>query len=257
MDDIATQVSSERAAKERLAEQEQQAIRESQRSQNIAEQLAKQYPGRAVSASGSGGVNIGATAHEPSLRLSLTPAQEAAERTVGKQIADFASAGGRPSMQKNLQALKEVQGDLVPNGKRDLWDRAVGTAFGTSPALLGLFGSTEKARRDKARNTALTIAKQTDPNPTEKQIEAIMGQIYDPSSSNEDNESRINRFLQEQESKMSQMEQAAQNYNKTGYATLGRPDPIANLLKPQKQTPSGLSAEEQVELDQLRKELGK
>lgn len=174
----------------------------------------------------AGDVHIDPRQKQASSALVLTPAQQAAERAVGKQIADFDAAGGRPAMEKNLQALTEVQADLTPDPKtkqtkRDWWDRNVGGVLSTSPALMGLFASGEKARRDKARNTALTIARQTDPNPTEKQIEAIMGQIYDTSSSDEDNEARITRFLNEQRSKAAQMEAASQNYHNSGYATIG------------------------------------
>lgn len=153
-------------------------------------------------------------------QMKLTPAQEAAEKKAGQEITAWEMTGGRPAMQKNLNSLKSVQ-DELKTGKRDAWDRGVGAVFGTSPGLLGVFGSAEKERRDKARNTALTIARQTDPNPTEKQIEAIMGQIYDPASSDADNQARIERFLAEQEAKMQQMEAAASNYDRSGYATIG------------------------------------
>lgn len=202
----------------KLAQADQIKQAEAQRQLDLFDRLRSENPKAAVR------VNDYSINPEPpmNVRMQLTPAQESAERTVGKQIADFEASGGRPAMEKNLQSLKEVQGDLRGK-KRDRWDRGVGALFGTSPSLLGIFGSTEKGRRDKARNTALTIAKQTDPNPTEKQIESIMGQIYDPASSDEDNEARITRFLEEQDKKMLQMEQAAQNYKRTGYATFGGP----------------------------------
>lgn len=181
------------------------------------------------------------------MRPTLTPAQEQAERTVGKQIADYQAAGGKPAIEKNLQSLTEVQNELQ-GGKRDGYDRAVGTVFGTMPSLLGVFGSAEKARRDKARNTALTIAKQSDPNPTEKQIETIMGQIYDPASSDEDNLSRISRFHKEQTEKANNMEQASQNYNNSGYATIGG----VHKGQPQASGSMGMSAQQKARLEELR-----
>lgn len=227
MQDFATQNRNIKGNRDLSAQKAQETADETTRNQGMVETMAKSYPGRSVSASGSGGVSIGGK--DAALRglLQLTPAQETAEKAVGKQIADFESAGGRPAMQKNLQSLHEVQGELGPEGNRGRYDRAVGTVFGGFPSILGALDSTEKARRDKARNTALSIAKQTDPNPTEKQIETIMGQIYDPASSNEDNHSRITRFLGEQENKMSQMEQAAHNYHRSGYATLGGAAPLS------------------------------
>lgn len=182
----------------------------------------------------------------PNGRIRLTPAQESAERAAGKQVADWDAAGGRPAMEKNLGALDEVEKDLA-TGKRDGWDRGVGALLSGSPGLMGVFGSTEKARRDKARNTALTIARSTDPNPTEKQIETIMGQIYDPASSDEDNLSRIQRFKLEQGQKASQMEKASANYRNSGYATIG--------IGTQQGAPpaaGGLDAQQKARLQELR-----
>jgi hypothetical protein len=199
------------------------------RNQAAAEDLARRQglkPGKySISASDSG-MSINPEDPLKNFLLPLTPAQEAAEKTAGKQIADWDAAGGRPAMQKNLDSLSGVEEDLSTN-KRDAWDRGVGALLSGFPGLMGLVGSTEKARRDKARNTALTIARSTDPNPTEKQIEAIMGQIYDPASSNEDNLSRIQRFKLEQQQKANQMEQASQNYRKSGYATIGNAKPAS------------------------------
>lgn len=157
------------------------------------------------------------------LKLLLTPAQEAAEKTYGKQLTDYETSGGRGAMEKNVAELEKVKQYLGPEGERGPWQRGVGTLFGTSPSIMGMLSSTEKAMRDKARSTALTIAKQTDPNPTEKQIEAIMGQIYDPASSNEDNAARIESFLDQTRKKAVDMESAAQRYKQTGYATMSPP----------------------------------
>lgn len=238
------------AAREALGDQRKQSleeylqgakksadVEEEQRAMAGVQALQKNNPKSAVTFKG---VSVNP---EPAINLKalLTPAQESAEKAVGKQIADFDAAGGRPAMEKNLNSLREVQGDLK---NRDMWDRGVGVLSGVAPSVMGLIGSTEKARRDKARNTALTIARTTDPNPTEKQIEAIMGQIYDPSSSNEDNKARIDRFLAEQEAKNAQMEQASQRYKQTGYATMGQ----APAAAPQ----GGLDAAKAQRLQELR-----
>lgn len=175
------------------------------------------------------------------LLFPLTPAQEAAEKTAGKQIADWEASGGRPAMDKNIQSLKEAQSELggvdatgkPAEAKRDLYDQYVGGALSGFPSIMGMVAPSEKARRDKVRNTALTIAKQTDPNPTEKQIEAIMGQVYDPSSDNDANRERVDRFLKEQQEKAANMEAAAQNYDRTGYATIGGVRPKTSAVSPQ------------------------
>jgi hypothetical protein len=160
-----------------------------------------------------------------SLRPVLTPAQEAAEKAAGKQVEDYTAAGGRPAFEKNVQSLDEASADLQGGAgkepKRDTYDRWVGGATSGFPTVMGLLAPTEKARRDKVRNTALELVKKTDPNPTEKQVESMMGQIYDPSSDNASNLERVNKFKTQQRQTMQQREQAAANYRKTGYVTLG------------------------------------
>lgn len=155
---------------------------------------------------------------------SLTPTQIEAEKSAGKEIANYKVKGGKPAMEKNIKALTAVEAELGPDAKeggRDWWDRNVGGLLSTSPALMGRFAPAEKGRRDRARNTALSIAKQNDPNPSEKQQEAIFGQVYDPASSNEENLKRIQGFAEEHRAKAAQLEAAEKRYDETGYATLG------------------------------------
>jgi hypothetical protein len=240
---------------------QQQAMDMLAKQQAMAQQMAGQYPNRAVNVEG---VSIGDKSPK-SLQMMLTPAQETAEKMVGKQIADYESAGGRPALEKSVGALQSVAQDLGPNGNRDAYDRTVGSLFGGFPSILGVVGSSEKARRDKAWSTANMLAKQSDPNPTQKQIENIMGQIYDPSSSNEVNAERIGRFTKEQQSKMSQMENAAKRYHTTGYATLEAPgsDPLKQFLKggsstateaPKKPAPGASVEEKQAYLQYLKQQ---
>jgi len=148
----------------------------------------------------------------------LTPAQESAERLAGKQITDYEASGGKPNVEKNLQALSDVKDDIA---NRSVYDRVVGGALNGFPTLMGLFNPSEKARRDKVRSVANNLARQSDPNPTEQQVNAIQGQVYDSASDNAANQDRVDRFYKEQQGKAAQMEQAAQNYNSTGYVTLG------------------------------------
>lgn len=150
----------------------------------------------------------------------LTPAQEAAEKDVGKQIAAFEAGGGKAAFEKNIGALEDVKSQLE-SGKRDWYDRLVGGATAFAGPIMGLLAPAEKARRDQARNTAITLAKQTDPNPTEKQIETIMGQIYDPASPDEANKERIDRYLNELRAKQGAISKAAGQYQQTGYGTMG------------------------------------
>lgn len=152
--------------------------------------------------------------------IRLTPGQVASETVGAKKIADYDAAGGRAGAEQNIKQTGEVLSDLQ-NGKRDWWDRKVGGFLSGSPAFMGTFASAEKARRDKVRSTAIMMAKQSDPNPTQKQIDDIMGQIYDPSSSDEDNTARLLDYQNRIRNVNDQMEQSSRNLRTTGYVMPG------------------------------------
>lgn len=150
----------------------------------------------------------------------LTPGQTEAEKKSADELAKFETAGGRSGAEQSIKQIEEVQKDLA-GGKRGWWDRNVGGALSGHPQLMGAFASKEKARRDKVRSTALMMAKQSDPNPTQKQIDDIMGQIYDPSSSDEDIKARLTDYASRIKATNEQMKQAADNLSRTGYSMPG------------------------------------
>lgn len=190
------------------------------RGQSMLKNMQGSNPDRSVSVHGVG--SIGAPMSPSQLMPKLTPAQEAAEGLAGKEITNYAVTGGKGALEKDLAALREAATELEDGG-RDSYDQYVGGLLSTHPTLMGLLAPKEKARRDKVRNTVLDSIRKTDANPTEKQIENVMGQTYDPSSNNENNASRVRRFLTQQEKKAQQLEEAYQKYQDTGYATLGGP----------------------------------
>lgn len=155
----------------------------------------------------------------------LTPGQIEAERMGAKKVADYEAGGGRATSAKNIEQVQSVADDLDPKSasttKRDLYDRKVGGLLNNFPSLMGAMAPTEKARRDKAYNAAMNLARQSDPNPTENQIRNIMGQIYDPSSDDKTNLERIQRFQQQQKGIDSDMSHSAENLARTGYVMPG------------------------------------
>lgn len=151
----------------------------------------------------------------------LTPGARAAEEAGAKKLADYEVGGGRATAAKNIEQVGTVEDDLK-NGKRDSYDRKVGGFLNNAiPSLMGTFAPAEKARRDKAYNAAVNLAKQSDPNPTETQIKNIMGQIYDPSSDDSSNLERIQRFQQQQRGVDADMSRASENLRTTGYVMPG------------------------------------
>lgn len=151
----------------------------------------------------------------------LTPGARAAEEAGAKKLADYEVGGGRATAAKNIEQVGTVEDDLK-NGKRDAYDRKVGGFLNNvAPSLMGSFAPTEKARRDKAYNAAMNLARQSDPNPTETQIKNIMGQIYDPSSDDATNLERVQRFQQQQRGVDADMSRSAENLRTTGYVMPG------------------------------------
>lgn len=174
----------------------------------------------------------------------LTPAETEAEKDAGKAIQTYAVSGGSAGMDKNQEALTEVEKDLV--SKRDMYDRGVGKALGWSPKMLGIFGPSEKARMDKAQAGAVGNIKATDSNPTQVLIDQTMSRVYDPAASNEQNAERIRAEKRLADSKRAQIEAARSNYDATGYATVGgsapstapRGDKLKSFLQGGKQAPA-------------------
>lgn len=189
----------------------------------------------------------------------LTPAQEASEKAFGKQFSDYEAGGGSSALNLNAEKIKGVLSQLQ-TGKRSVFDRVAGALVPES--LQGLVIPEEKGRRDTIRSTAISQAKQQDPNPTEKQINQIYGQLYDEGSSNESNQQKLNDYLQQTKAKSAQMESAAQQLRKTGFGTVGGVprQPIVEAptgVPMQSNNSNGDSLTRQARIRELRAKLGK
>lgn len=154
------------------------------------------------------------------LKLQLTPAQQAAETSAGKKISDYEAGGGKATFDENVKSL---EGTMKGMKDRDAWDRIVGGITSSSPAMMGLLASKEKARRDSVRNTFIGLAKQVDSNMSREQMESVFGQIYDPASTDEDNIARMTKHLGDLKAKQGDIEKASAAYKATGYATMQAP----------------------------------
>ncbi len=198
------------------------------RARKLADYFGRTAPGMGFTVK-SGDTSISRNEKAIGPGLSLTPAQKAGEKKAGEVMADYDALGGSAQVQRDIGQLNEVKSDLTPeiqggDAKRDTYDRVVGGALGGFPSLMGMLAPSEKGRRDKARNAIIAMIRKTDPNPTQQQVESLFGQVYDPSSTNEENLSRISKFSQEQEAKAQAMEATKNRLRSTGYATLQDPD---------------------------------
>lgn len=207
----------------------------------------------------------------------MTPGQIKSEQVGAEKVANYEAGGGRATSAKNIEQVGSVESDLK-SGKRDIYDRKVGGLLNSFPGLMGTFAPAEKARRDKAYNAAMMLARQSDPNPTENQIRNIMGQIYDPSSDDATNLERIQRFQQQQRGVDADMARSAENLQRTGFVMPGlagqgraAPQPqvqqapsrggdkLRQFLKPQptpQQGGTGLEQLSDAELAEMAKKLG-
>lgn len=240
------QAEKEQLAQKAALEQEAQNAEQARKEEAIARLLGNpSYKPYLQEGFSSGDLRLGGE-HDPRkgvMGIQLTPAQEAAEKSAGKRISDWEVGGGLPAAEKNIQALEDVQEELE-SGKRDWYDRTVGSVAGKSPSLFGLIGPTEKARTDRARSTAITLAKQTDPNPTQQTIDMILSQTYDPASTDKENADRIRRYVTQERGRAQQMKDSSDRMRKTGYAIVGSKTPASTRSKrPEDMTDAELDAE--------------
>jgi len=197
------------------------------KAQTLREYLNKGSPGHRYN------VNVskeGATISEADQALkpgfSLTPAQEAAERDAGKKIADF-EGGGKQSGEANVGQIQGVQQELQ-QGKRDSYDKYVGGALENHPALMAFLAPSEKSRRDRVQNAMLGMLHDAGiPRPTQWDIQRVFGQVYDPASDDQTNITRLTQAASKIGAHQQAQQAQADQYHKTGYATIGAGQPKA------------------------------
>jgi hypothetical protein len=227
-----------------LAEQEQQ------RSLDRAKGL-RQYLGK------DAGITVGHVRIDPRQLPNnglpvLTPAQETAEKSAGKDYADYEAAGGRANIDKNLSLLEGAKADLAGSDRGPL-TRAAGIL---PKSLREFLTPKEVAVEDKVKSAVQATLRQTlGAQFTEKEGQALMDRAYNPRLSTEENLARVTATANELAQKKAQMDQSGDAYRRTGYATVGV-KPVKSAKAP-KNPPTGLSPAEQAELDQLRKEMGR
>lgn len=198
---------------------------EDQAVQRVQGLLSAGGPGHKQSVhSGSASINFSDAI--PNLRAYLTPAQEAAEKEAGKKISDF-EGGGKQGQEANIGQIQDVQNQLKA-GKKDNYDRFVGGALESHPTLMGILAPSEKARRDQVQNAQLGMLHEAGiPRPTQWDIQRVFGQTYDSAADDASNAQRLTNST----NKMTAQKQAAQaqanQYHKTGYATIGSQAPAS------------------------------
>lgn len=195
-------------------------------------------------------INVGHVTVDPrdvGALMALTPAQESAEKEAGKKIADY-MGGGKQAGESNVGQIAGVQKD-IQSGGRGMWDRTVGGALENHPTLMSFLAPQEKARRDAVQNAMLSMLHDAGiPRPTQWDIQRVFGQVYDPAAPDETNLARLQNAVGKIKAHNDAMEKQAQQYNQTGYATVG-------AKNAQSAAPSGNNSDLMQQINQRLQEL--
>lgn len=126
-----------------------------------------------------------AQAQRQDKEIATTGTREIAKKT-GEQYAAYQAQGGKAGVEKNIAALDTAIKQLK-SGEVRFGTLAKKVPFGSSEDVLSFYDEKAKALVDSVRGSVNMRAALADPNPTEKQINAIMGRTIDPRLSNAEN----------------------------------------------------------------------
>lgn len=145
---------------------------------------------------------------------SLTPGQEAADKTFGKEYSDFVAGGGVETANKNLRGLQDVQAKLKNAPEPNLLQRAAGYLPDSFRAAIT---PEAKAREDEVKSAIQNTLRQTlGAQFTEKEGTAILNRAYDPRLTNAENLRRVQREAAALKAQLEQKMRSAQQFENTG-----------------------------------------
>jgi hypothetical protein len=166
-------------------------------------------------------------------QIESAPKTEYAKK-VGDIAAKYNADGGNANAQKQLQAIDEVIADLK-SGKIKLGTIGKQIPYGDREAVLSRTDPQAKAALDKVRGAMNLRAALADPNPTERQMNAVLGRAIDPTLSNDLNIDKLTKARNE----LAQAVDARQReFQKYGFASA----PTAPAKKPFKKLSSAAQA---------------
>lgn len=162
-----------------------------------------------------------------SQEIAATGPKEVAKKTADIYTA-FQAGGGEAGVDKNIEkyrnAIKSLKDGTVKLG-------TIGKAlpFGADERVMAVLDPKAKALIDDVRGGVNLRATLADPNPTEKQISAVMSRTIDPRLSNEENIKKLEASIKEmQQSKT----QAVKAFKQQGF-------PVESSAAPSTTTPAG------------------
>lgn len=201
-----------------LGQKNQQQVEQEQRNRTAYDALRKQHgPNVDIKV---GDLSVGGLEKKP-LKMELTPAQEAAEKVGGQELARYGAGGGSATVEKNLSLMEQTAKQLEEN-KPGMWTRAAGAL----PKTLRDFMVPEDVEREDQIRTAVqtSLREIMGPQYTEREGTEMMQRSYNPRLSAEQNMAKIRTAAQELMKRKAEKDAALSRYQKTGYATIGRDD---------------------------------
>ncbi len=160
---------------------------------------------------------------------SLTPAQEAADKTFGKEYADYEAGGGRTGVEKNLGLLQSGIDDLAQPGKIS------GGVTGYLPfrSVQDYFNPKMAKVRDKLEGAIQgTLRQVLGAQFTQAEGERIMNRIFNPRLSDEENMAKAKIELDSLRAMADNKEAAAKYYRENGTLAGFVPNNTRGLLAP-------------------------
>lgn len=182
---------------------------------------------------------------------SATPAQKEVDKAFGKEYADYYAGGGRATIDKNLQALEGAAGKLKSG------EVSTGGFVGILPDFAADIVAPQRAAvRDDIQSAIQGTLKQVlGAQFTEKEGDRIFSRAFNPRLSNEENAKRAQREIDALKAMARDKEAAAQYFERNG-TLVGFVPSRASLYKKESTGGGPLSAAEQAEYEQLKRELG-
>lgn len=209
---------------------------------NLGE-LRKQAPGSTV--------HFGEASVTPPPNMGLTPGQEAADKTFGKDYADYVAGGGKAGVEKSLEGLEAAKGDLKNATK---FDRVAGVLPNWARSFLA---PGDVAREDAVRNAVqMSLRQILGSQFTEKEADSFMSRHYNPRLAPEENMKRIDAATKELKKRAAQKDVSAKHFESTGSLRgLPKADPLQELIAPGKS--GGSEKDERAEYEALKKKHGR
>ena len=186
--------------------------------------------------------------------LNLTPAQQAVDSEFAKQYAEFNAGGGYADVEKNINQLKSVSERLGES------DDLTGPFVGNLPSRVREIANPESASIQQEveeivqRNLRLILGAQF----TQAEGERLITRAFNPRLDEATNKRRVDALLKQIETAAQEKQNASRYYEQNGtlQGYTGKLPSISDFANfGEDSAASGLTPEEQAELEQLEREL--